>query len=92
MAKKKEKEKDATTPKNSLAPVQPDNDWEAEDNLRTLERAEMLKKDAKKMEAVHKLAGRKVQALHAIRSVKDLEQVYDDKFGKGAGKKPGTLK
>ncbi len=69
----------------SLAqPPKPDNDWEVEDHMRTLMRAEDIKSDPVKLAKVHKLAGRHSKQ---IKSIQDLKNVFDEKFGKGALKK-----
>jgi hypothetical protein len=59
----------------------PMKDYESKEHLDTLMRAEMIKADPEKMKKVHKLAGRHEKA---IRSIKDLRDTYDEKFGMGA--------
>jgi hypothetical protein len=60
------------------------DDYETEDHMRTLMRAEDIKADPEKMERVHKLAGRHAKS---IKSIQDLKNTFDEKFGKGALKK-----
>lgn len=55
------------------------DDYETQGHLRTLMDAEMIKADPEKMKKVHKLAGRHHKA---IKSIKDLKDAYQDKFGK----------
>ncbi len=60
------------------------NDYETQGHLRTLIDAENIKSDPEKMAKVHKLAGRHADA---IKSIRDLKDTYDHKFGSGS-KKP----
>lgn len=55
-----------------------DNDWETEDHMRTLIRAHEIVNDKEKMGKVHKLAGRHKKA---IRSISDLKDTYNEKYG-----------
>lgn len=64
----------------------PMDDYETEGHLRTLMDAEKIKNDPDKMKKVHKLAGRHSKA---IKSIQDLKDTYDEKFGKGALKPKG---
>lgn len=61
-----------------------DGDYETQSHMRTLMDAEMIKQDPNKMQKVHKLAGRHQKS---IKSIQDLKDSYDEKFGKGALKK-----
>ena len=64
-----------------------DDDFETEDHLKTLMRAEKIKGDTVKMEKVHALAGRHRKALDGIgpkkpKNVKDLKDIYQKKYSK----------
>jgi hypothetical protein len=77
--------------KNDLAkPMDPGkvvDDYEAQGHLQDLIRAEMIKMDPDKMKKVHALAGRHSKA---IKSVQDLKDTYQSKFGpKKAAKMAG---
>lgn len=56
----------------------PENDWEARGHLNTLVDAHEIVNNASKMAKVHKLAGRHMKA---VRSIQDLKDHYNDKFG-----------
>lgn len=89
MAKKSEKE---------IAPAAPheakdgsDKDWEADDAVRTLEKAHEIKANPEMMSRVKKRAGRKLAALKGLsadldgiddkpRSVEDLKKIRNAKF------------
>lgn len=55
-----------------------DNDYETQGHMKTLMDAEMIKQDPEKMKKVHKLAGRHHKA---IKSIKDIKDAYQEKFG-----------
>lgn len=59
-------------------PTQDDNDYETQGHLKTLMDAEAIKSDPAKMQKVHKLAGRHKKA---IKSIQDLKDAYQQKFG-----------
>lgn len=61
-----------------------DDDFEAEEDLRYLEKAEEIKADPARMMRVAKKVGRKYKA---ITSLKDLTEIYDEKYGSGALKR-----
>lgn len=71
-------------PKAIQAPSNPQDDYETQGHLRTLMDAEAIKGDPEKMKKVHKLAGRHSKQ---IKSIQDLKDTLDQKFGKGALKK-----
>ena len=52
-----------------------DDKWQAEDDLRTLMRAEEIKANPERMKAVHKLTGKHKKA---IRSIEDLKAAAAD--------------
>ncbi len=60
-----------------------DHDWEAQNHMDTLMKAEAIKSDKVKMDRVHALAGRHQKTLKGIKSVQDIKDVYDAKFGSG---------
>lgn len=69
--------------KKGVDPAEPDaddimNDHEAQHHLRTILDAEMIKQDPAKMAKVHKLAGRHEKA---IKSLADVKEAYQQKFG-----------
>lgn len=68
--------------KNDLAkPMDPNkavDDYETQGHLKTLMDAEMVKMDPDKMAKVHALVGRHSKA---IKSVQDLKDTYQSKFG-----------
>lgn len=64
-----------------VAAKAPENDYETKGHLSTLMDAEMIKSDPEKMKKVHKLAGRHHKA---IKSIKDLKDTYQEKFGQPA--------
>lgn len=56
-------------------------DHEVEGAMSDLMRAEKHKADPHLMKRVHALAGRHMKAIKSIRSVQDLKDIYQDKFG-----------
>lgn len=64
-----------------------DDDYETQSNMDTIMRAREIEADEEKMEKIHKLAGRKKKLLEGlsqpkkIRSMKDLKDTYNKKFG-----------
>lgn len=75
----------------SMPDKEPDimDDHEAQGHLDTIIRAHAIMSNPDKMKKVHALAGRHDKALAGIKSIKDLKQKYDDKYGSGALKKLG---
>jgi hypothetical protein len=69
------------------APKPDDRDHEAESHLRTLMDAEMIKDNPDKMKRVKAIAGRHHKAIKSIRSVQDLKDEYDNKFGSRSTKR-----
>lgn len=65
--------------KSDMPQEDPVDNYEVKGHLDTLMQAEKIKADPEKMAKVHKLAGRHTQA---IRSIQDLKDTYDKKFGK----------
>lgn len=55
-----------------------EEDYETQGHMRTLMDAEMLKQDPDKMKKVHALAGRHMKG---IKSIQDLKDSYQSKFG-----------
>jgi tellurite resistance protein len=87
MAKKAKKVEYKEEPKPveaaSVAPAAADDEkdsWEHKRMLDVLMEAEEIKGDPKKMEKVHKLAGRK---MGAIKSIQDLKDLYEAKSANG---------
>ncbi len=64
-----------------------EDDYEAQSALRALEDAEKHRNDPHMMRRVKKLAGRKIKALTGIKSIQDIKDAYDDKYGSGSRKK-----
>lgn len=62
--KKKAKATEASLPKM-------DDDWQSEDDMKTLMRAEEIKADSERLKKVHKRAGRHKKALTSIQDIKD---------------------
>jgi hypothetical protein len=63
--------KENTVPKkysNSIATVSSQDDWQAEDDLRTLMRAEEIEKDPKRLAKAQKLAKQKLLDLASVAS------------------------
>ncbi len=68
MAKsKKVKEAELTA-----SPVKPDSDWQAEDDFRTLMRAEEVKQDPERLKRAMKCAKKQAKAIRSIQDLKDL--------------------
>jgi hypothetical protein len=65
----------------AIAKAPDHDDYEVEGHLRTLMEAEKIKADPEKMKKVHKLAGRHHKSLQKIRSVKDIQEVANAKYG-----------
>lgn len=69
-----------------------DNDYEADDALRTIERYHEHRANPDLMKRVKKKAGRKLKSLAAlhndIRSIDDIRAYREDKYGASAKKKP----
>lgn len=55
----------------NLGAVAADDDWQVDDDLRTLMRAEEIEKDPKRMAAVRAMAKKKLLDLAAVASEKD---------------------
>ena len=54
------------------------DDFEADDAVHTLTRAERIKANPELMARVHKVAGRKIKHMKAIRSIKDIKDTWQD--------------
>jgi hypothetical protein len=65
-----------------------ENDYETQNHLRTIMDAHGIINDKVKMLKVHKLAGRHHKA---IKSIKDIKHVYDEKYGVGALKNKSDM-
>lgn len=65
------------------------DEHEVKGHLSTLMDAHSIMSDPEKMAKVHALAGRHEKALSGIKSVKQLKDVYQEKFGKKAFGKLG---
>ncbi len=61
-----------------------DDDYKIDNDMRTMMSAEEIKMDPDRMAKVHKRAGRHHKA---IKSIQDLKDTYNEKFGAQAGKK-----
>lgn len=73
-------------PKASPTAIEPDqDDYKADSDFRTMLDAEQIKQDPDRMAKVHKRVGRHHKA---IKSLQDLKDTYDEKYGSGALKKP----
>lgn len=66
-------------------PMDDGDDYETQNHMDTLVKAHGILNDPVKMKRVHALAGRHGKAIQSIRSVKDLKNIYDEKFGAGSG-------
>lgn len=70
-------------------PTKSEDDYETEDNMRTMHQAARIASDPKKLQKVHKLAGRRHKALtgmiepmmksSAVRSTDDLRKISNKK-------------
>lgn len=77
----------------SLAKASPEpeeNDYETEDNLRTLMNAHKIINHPEKMSKVHALAGRHSGAIKAIKSTQDLKDLYNKKYGASSAKQENS--
>lgn len=54
---------------------------DTQSHMDALMKAEEIKNDPSKMKRVHALAGRHVQQLKGIRSIQDIKNTYNQKFG-----------
>lgn len=93
----------SVTEPSKQAAVDPVDNYEVKDHLRTLQEAHGIINDSSKMAKVHKLAGRHAKALAGIKSIPmqdetpemkstdDLKKHYNDKFGSGAKKQKNSL-
>lgn len=69
--------KKVISPADQPKEVDPQNDYETQNHLRTILDAHAILADPDKMKKVHALAGRHQKA---IRSLKELKQVAQEKF------------
>lgn len=69
------------------SPKLEDNDYETEGHLRTMMEAHKIMGDPEKMKKVHKLAGRHAKA---IRSIQDIHDHYNSKYGGKNAMKEGS--
>lgn len=81
------------TPVEAMAPAQQEKseeqlNMEAKRHFDTLMEADEIKNDPKKMEHVHKIAGRHMKAIHSIQDLKDL---HEAKYGGQKPKKEGYM-
>lgn len=92
MSKKKKAVKVKGAELEQAMPKPADDDWQSEDHLRTLMSAHEIMNNPEKLKKVHKLAGRKAQA---IRGIQDIKNHYNEKYGgksalKGLGPQEGA--
>lgn len=78
MSKKKTLKVKGAQLEQAMPKAEDNNDWQAEDHLRTLMSAHEIMNNPEHMKKVHKLAGRKAKS---IRGIQDIKDHYNSEYG-----------